>query len=165
MHVTPLLSWDFVHVGALAWNDEREPIACDVPRGVEIRVEPATHSTPILERERPWERGQLSWAQVMEDEGRYRTKPDGWVRFELVDRLVWPPQPFPGLEGHRFEDTQPLTGDETHALVAWNGSHDLSALKGKPVAIRVRLHKAALFSTTMYGTDDPLAQEDPRYPV
>jgi len=95
----------------------------------------------------------------------YRTEPGGWVRFELVDRLVWPPQPFPGLEGYRLEDMQPLTGDETHALVTWNGSHDLSALKGKPVAIRVRLHKATLFSTTMYGTDDPLAQEDPRYPV
>jgi len=95
----------------------------------------------------------------------YRTEPDGWIRFELVDRLVWPPQPWPGLEGFRFEDSEPLSGDKTHALVTWNGGADLSKLKDGNVAVRVRLHKATLFSTTMYGVDEPLVQKDPRYPV
>jgi len=95
----------------------------------------------------------------------FRTEPDGWARFELVDRLVWPPQQCPGIEGFRFEDMEPMTGDETHALVCWNGSPDLSKLNGQSVGIRARLHKATLFSMTMYGVDEPLVQEDPRYPV
>lgn len=95
----------------------------------------------------------------------FRTDPGGWLRFELVDRLVWPPQPTPGLEGFRFDDMLPLTGDQTHAPVAWNGSRDLAAVCGKPVAIRVRLYKATLFSVTMYGVNEALVQHDPRYPI
>ncbi|MDP6115485.1 MAG: hypothetical protein QF437_07880 [Planctomycetota bacterium] len=95
----------------------------------------------------------------------FRTEQDGWIRFELVDRLVWPPQPFPGFEGFRFEDCDVLTSDETHRPVTWSGKADLSSMKGTNVAIRVRLHRATLFSTTMYGTDEPLVQDDPRYPV
>jgi len=95
----------------------------------------------------------------------FRTESDGWIRFELADRLVWPPQPFPGLEGFKFEDCGTLTGDHTHRPVTWSGGSNLSSLQGKQVAVRVRLHKATLFSTTMYGIDDPLIQDDPRYPV
>ena len=94
-----------------------------------------------------------------------RTEPDGWARFELVDRVVWPPQQWPGIEGFRFEDMEPMTGDETHAPVCWNGSPDLSKLNGGHIGVRVRLHKATLFSVTMYGVDEPLVQDDPRYPV
>lgn len=95
----------------------------------------------------------------------FRTEPGGSVRFELVDNLTWPPEEREGYEGHRFDDMQPLSGDETHAAIAWNGSADLSAFKDKEVAVRVRLNKAALFSITMYGTDEPLLKEDPRYPL
>ncbi len=94
-----------------------------------------------------------------------RTEPDGWARFEFVDRVVWPPQEWPGIEGFRFEDMEPVTGDRTHAPICWNGSPDLPKLSGQTVGLRVRLHKATLFSLIMYGIDEPLAQEDPRYPV
>ena len=243
MHITPFLSWDLIHVGACHWDDQRQATPCDVPKGVEIRVEPASKTDPILAADQAWECGRLGWTQVMEDDGRYRmwysitpaeptkdrllcyaesedgsqwkkpelglievegskannvvfagnganhscvlkctdgpaetryrcmlmanyrTEPGGWIRFELADRLMWPPQPWPGIDGYRFEDMPAMQGDETHALVSWNRSPDLSALKGRPVAIRVRLHKATLFATTMYGIDDPLVQDDPRYPV
>lgn len=95
----------------------------------------------------------------------YRTEPGGWIRFELVDRLVWPPQPSLGIEGYRFENIPPLSGDETHAPVVWNGTTDLSRLSGKPIGIRVRMHKATLFSVTMYGIDEPLVSKDPRFAV
>lgn len=95
----------------------------------------------------------------------YRAAPGGWITFELVNRLLWPPQQWPGIEGCRFENSQTLNGDETHAPVRWNGSADISRLKGKPVAIRVRLRKCTLFSVTMYGADEPLVRADPRYPV
>lgn len=93
----------------------------------------------------------------------FRTEPGGWVRFELVERLLWPPQPWPGLEGFCFEDMAPMTGDATRAPVCWNGSPDLSKLAGRRVGVRVRLHKATLFATTMCGADEPLLQDDPRY--
>lgn len=93
----------------------------------------------------------------------YHTAPDGWIRFELVDRIIY--QPWRGIEGYRLEDMQPLSGDETHAPVVWKGGADLSKLSGKPVGIRVRIHKGTLFSVTMYGIDEPLVKEDPRFPV
>jgi hypothetical protein len=95
----------------------------------------------------------------------FRTEPDGWVRFELVDRLVWPPQQWPGIERFRFENMDPITGDQTHAPVRWHGDPSLSTLGGGPIGIRVRLHKATLFSMTLYGVDEPLVQADPRFPV
>jgi len=94
-----------------------------------------------------------------------RTEPDGWARFELVDRVVWPPQQWPGIEGFCFDDTEPMTGDETHAPVCWNGSPDLPKLDAELIGIRVRLYKATLFSLTMYGVDEQLVRDDPRYPV
>ncbi len=60
---------------------------------------------------------------------------------------------------------EPVTGDETHAPVCWNGSPDLPKLSIETVGLRVRLHKATLFSLIMYGVDEPLVQDDPRYPV
>lgn len=95
----------------------------------------------------------------------FRAEPDGWIKFELIDRIVWPPIPTDGVDGCTFADADLLTGDETHAAVSWKGSPDLSKLKGKSVGVRVKLHKATLFSLTMYGADDPLAQKDPRFPV
>ena len=93
----------------------------------------------------------------------FRTEPDGWVRFELVDRVTWPPVQADSLEGYRFEDTEPINGDETHACVSWRDQNALPDMKG--VFVRVRLCKATLFSLTMYGVDDPGVRDDPRYPV
>lgn len=95
----------------------------------------------------------------------FRAAHDGWVRFELVDRVVWPPIPWPGLDGYRFEDMEPLRGDRTHCPASWKGRADLSPLQGKPVCVRVQLYKATLFSVTMYGRQDTLVQDDPRFPV
>jgi hypothetical protein len=64
-----------------------------------------------------------------------------------------------------LEDSQALTGGQTHAPVTWRGSGDLSSVHGKPVGIRVRMHRAKLFSVTMYGVDESLVRQDPRCPV
>lgn len=95
----------------------------------------------------------------------YRAAADGWIQFELVDRLVWPPQLWPGIEGYRFENMIPLRGDATHAPVLWNHSADLGTLRGKPIAIRVKMRRCTLFSLTRYGVDEPLVKEDQRFPV
>ena len=94
-----------------------------------------------------------------------RTMPGGWVRFELADRLVWPPQRWEGVEGFCFDDMEPISGDLTHAPVCWRAGGDLSALQNKPVAVRVRMHEATIFSITMYGAKEPLVAADPRFPV
>ena len=95
----------------------------------------------------------------------YRCAPGGWVRFELVDRLVWPPYPTPGIPGYCFEDAVPLTGDATHAPVCWRDHPTTVSLHGKAMAIRVRMHKATLFAVTTYGVEEPFVRTDPRFPV
>ena len=95
----------------------------------------------------------------------YRTAPDGWIRLELTDRYIYPPQETPALEGFCFEDMEPLSGNCTHRLLSWKGGDALSVFREGRIAIRVRLHKATLFSITMYGADDDHVRGDPRYPV
>lgn len=93
-----------------------------------------------------------------------RCEPDGWVRFELTDRVCSPPMLRAPLEGHRFEDAQALTGDCAHGLVTWKGRNSTSGVSGK-VVVRIRLHKATIFSLTVVEADDPIAEADPRYLV
>ena len=143
---------------ARSWTTQKDTGVCQWPEWQEDRLAGA-HAP---------DEGELTIGlQTCGDRlmANYRTEPGGRIRLELADRLMLPPQPWPGMAGYRFEDMQAMQGDETHALVSWKGSSNLSALKGKPVAIRVRLYKATLFAATMYGIDDPLVQDDPRYPV
>ena len=79
----------------------------------------------------------------------FRTEPDGWIRFELAPPPVWPPQTVPGFEGYRFEDAQPLTGDASHVPLRWGDKTSLAKLGRDPVMIRVKMHKATLYSVTM----------------
>jgi len=95
----------------------------------------------------------------------FRTEPGGWVRFELTDRLVWPPLQLPGLPGRCFEQAEPLSGDHTRREVAWRAGADLSDLRGRDVAVRVRLYKATLYAVTMLGASAPSRRRDPRFPV
>ncbi len=95
----------------------------------------------------------------------FRTEPGGWIRFELVDRLVWPPVRYDGLPGRCFEDMEPLTGDDFARPVVWRSGGKLADLGGKPIAVRVHLHKATLYAIHFRGTEAPADREDPRFPV
>ena len=96
----------------------------------------------------------------------FRADRDGWVKFSLADRSPWPPQPIRlDVPGHGEDDMKPLTGDHTHAPLAWQGDADLSALKERALFVTAHLHKATLFAVTGYGIDDPEARDDPRFPV
>ena len=85
----------------------------------------------------------------------FRTEKDGWIRFELAPLPVWPPLPAEGIEGYRFEDMNPLSGDQAHVPVEWSGKTGLTAHNGKRLAIRVRMHKATLYSIAMATRDKP----------
>ncbi len=98
MQIMPFVSWDLIHTGACQWTEEGRCVSCDHPHGVELRVEPAGKSGPILEADRPWEQGaDPGWVQVMEDEGRYRMwygigtegEPDAICYAESEDGLAW----------------------------------------------------------------------------
>jgi hypothetical protein len=72
MDINPMLSWYPVFPGACHWTADGQKVACDTPVGVELHVEPAAKSEPILTADKPWEIGDLGWAQVLHDEGRFR---------------------------------------------------------------------------------------------
>ena len=50
------------------------------------------------------------------------------------------------LAGFALTDCDEIWGDEIERLATWKGSADLSALKGRPVRLRVALHDANLYS-------------------
>ncbi len=79
----------------------------------------------------------------------YRTEAEGWVKVELVRPPSTPPREINAFDGFSLTEAETLTGDEVARLVHWNGSGDLSALKGKEVAVRLHLKQAKVFSTAL----------------
>ena len=87
----------------------------------------------------------------------YRVFPGGWIRAELIDKRdvsydqsvnisEWNPSP---IEGHAFQDCEPLGGDELDGIVRWKGGRDLTRLRGRKLVIRFQLERAQLFSFTI----------------
>ncbi len=70
----------------------------------------------------------------------YATSVAGSLRAELQD------VDGKRLTGFTLRDMAPLFGDELDAPIAWKGSGDLSALRGRPVRLRVQLKDADLFA-------------------
>ena len=50
------------------------------------------------------------------------------------------------MEGYSLEDCQPLVGDHIDTPLTWNGSADLSHLRGQTVRLRFDLYKADLYA-------------------
>jgi hypothetical protein len=70
----------------------------------------------------------------------FATSAVGSVAVEIQDENGKP------IPGHALAEMRPLYGDELDATVAWKSSHDISALAGKPIRIRVVLKDADLFA-------------------
>ena len=79
----------------------------------------------------------------------FQTDHGGWIKVALVERPQTPPAPVPELAGFGMDECDVLEGDEISAQVSWRGSGDLESLRGKQVAVRIRLAKARLFSIAM----------------
>jgi len=95
----------------------------------------------------------------------YRTEEDGWIKFEMIDRVTWPPTPVAGAAGYQFEDMAPMTGDETRQLVKWGELSDLGKFKGTDAAVRVRMHKATLFALAVIDGEMSENVSEMRFPV
>jgi hypothetical protein len=50
------------------------------------------------------------------------------------------------IEDYTLADCSEIIGDEIKRVVTWNNGADVSALAGKPVRLRFRMHDADLFS-------------------
>ena len=76
----------------------------------------------------------------------FETDPGGWIKVALVERPGTPPAPVPEWKGYELDACDVLDGDRVSQEVSWKGSADLSALKGRRVAVRIRMAKARLYS-------------------
>jgi len=79
----------------------------------------------------------------------YRTAPDGWIKAEIVQTIHTPPQPVDAHPGFSLDEVEVMSGDELAGAVRFNGSSELSALKGENVGLRFHLYKAKLFSVSI----------------
>ena len=76
----------------------------------------------------------------------YQTARIGWIRVELIESTLGPPQHGEPLKGYSFDDCEPLRGDSLAGEVRWKGSGDLSALKGRDLCVRIQMCQAKLFA-------------------
>ena len=101
----PFVDNRFIHPGRPHWVDDdgrfhsawglENPTSIHaeflaVPRGVELRAEPAVRTEPVLKATEPWEK-LVWWPKVMYEGGRYRL----W--YEAVPPDHWDPEIGPGL--------------------------------------------------------------------
>ena len=144
-------TWQFVRPGQLDWVDstgnsvyaQKVPFAptdcryvtVDTPRGIRLVAEPARRLGPIIQLEKPWEEGGISFGTIIFEDGKYRV----WggcqdadrnaftCYFESIDMKTW----------HR-----PKLG-----LVEYNGSRDNNLTQAKSGSIFI----------------DPIAPPEERY--
>ena len=79
----------------------------------------------------------------------YQTEANGWIQVELIEPTLWPPAHLAPIPGYAFADCTPLQGDNSAAAVHWQGSADLSALRGREICMRIRLCRAKLFALSL----------------
>lgn len=68
------------------------------------------------------------------------TSAAGEIRIEMLDAAGNP------VPGFAKGDAEVIIGNETRRIVRWKGNHDLSALAGKPVRMRVHMKDADLYA-------------------
>ena len=76
----------------------------------------------------------------------YRCRPGGWVKVEVLRAI--PSRIHPDVDpvaGLSFDACDMLTGDETEAVVTWNGNSDVTAA-GEMLAIRLQMFQAKVFA-------------------
>ncbi len=137
----PLLDWFYVHAGYVNYKKGYAE-QWDVPQGIEIAVQPAEKSDPLVLPDRPWEQAGIgSTSGTYKKDGKYVmhyqsyngyrciaqsrdgfnwTKPDlGLVEFQgsKNNNIIYSG---PGSSGHIFEDPS-APPSERFKLVGMNG--------------------------------------------
>ena len=137
----PLLDWFYVHAGYINYKKglaER----WDVPEGIEIAVQPAQKSDPLVLPDRPWEKQGIGYTSgTYFRNGKYVMHYSSYMGFQCVaesaDGFHWSKPELgliefagsrknniiyqgPGASGHIFEDPS-ATPDERFKLVGMTG--------------------------------------------
>ena len=73
-------------------------------------------------------------------------KEGGWIKAELVEPPASPAAPVQAIAGFGLAEVDALAGDELAGVATWRGRSDLSALRGKQVAVRLHLARAKVFA-------------------
>ena len=76
-------------------------------------------------------------------------KEGGWIKAELVEPPNSPATPVKAFDGFGLAEAEALVGDELSRTVTWKGNSDLSALRGRKVAVRLHMARAKVFSTAI----------------
>lgn len=79
------------------------------------------------------------------------TEPDGYVMAEILN------DGGQFVTGCKFAQSDPFTGDSVDHLLTWQGDGSLAALFGQNIMLRLKLHKADLFSFTLDGPKERFA--------
>jgi hypothetical protein len=75
-------------------------------------------------------------------------QPSDGIRVAVVEAPLWDDmqahndRPVPGLT---LEDCDPIRTDDLDHVVTWRGSPDLGQVRGRPIYLRFRMRRAALF--------------------
>jgi len=84
---TPVLDWHGVWPGHVSYDDGGNYFPQDLPRGIELSVQEAEQSEPVMRREKRWEAGNIHYLTVIKDDSRYRLwyvsfadREDPWVK-------------------------------------------------------------------------------------
>ncbi len=159
----PFVDTRFIHPGRPHWVDDagrfhsawglEHPTSIHaefiaVPRGVELRAEPAQRTDPVVTASEPWEK-LVWWPKVLHVDGRYRlwyeaVPPDHWDP-AVGPALAWPNPVFGGLLCYAESDdgfawTKPRLG-----IGAWQGSTATNISLGRETVGPMGLHGASVF--------------------
>lgn len=72
----------------------------------------------------------------------------GAIKAELVEPWQYEPRG-KTIEGFTLDDSDPFTGDAVAHRLSWRGKHDLTALRGRRLMLRIHLYHAQLYSVTL----------------
>ena len=88
--------------------------------------------------------GEFTTPAIIFDGGHleinFSTSAGGWVEVEILDRAG------KLIPGYAVANTERIDGDSVAKRVSWGGRGDLSLLRGKPIRLHVRMHRAKLYS-------------------
>ena len=72
MKTYPMLAWPIVHYGIKGYRENGQSFFVDAPEGVDLVVQRADCSPPVLVPDRPWERGLLNHFHLVREGDRLR---------------------------------------------------------------------------------------------
>ena len=169
----PFMDHRFVHAGQPRWGgadgapihywdqvdlDQIREAHESVPRGIELRAQPAERSEPILTCTEPWEY-MMGGPQIIRDGGMYRAwyhviPPDHWDP-DLAPSIGWGPD-WGGFLCYAESDDGFVWRKPALGRYTWQGHDDTNIVLGRELVGQSGLHGQSIFV-------DPQAPDHERF--